>query len=293
MVRIFINNEEYSYNTSIVPGGEVNVQIINAEELVGDINVVLIGYIESAHDLVELGLINNAIENLKYCNINDKRLMLGYLPYARQDRVCNPGEPLSIKFMTDYINNMNFDKVLTLDNHSDVSNALINNLLNVPLPELIATLGVEIDHNIITKLEKYDFIISPDAGANKKCLEVSKQLQVPMIRADKVRDTKTGKITNTEVYCTENQLKDKNVIIFDDICDGGRTFIELAKVLKEKQAKSVTLFVTHGIFSKGVDVLFENGIDLIMTTDTRTITQTDEIKNNSSVIVLELLKELI
>jgi ribose-phosphate pyrophosphokinase len=94
------------------------------------------------------------------------------------------------------------------------------------------------------------------------------------------------------VYGTEEQLKDKHVIIVDDICDGGRTFIELAKVLKSNKVKNITLFVTHGIFSKGVDALFENGIDNIITTDTRLITQTKEFRANDNIEVLDIMSDM-
>lgn len=62
-------------------------------------------------------------------------------------------------------------------------------------------------------------------------------------------------------------LTDKTVMILDDICDGGRTFIEAVKHLREAGAKRVELYVTHGIFSKGVENLLDNGIDHIYTTN--------------------------
>lgn len=74
---------------------------------------------------------------------------------------------------------------------------------------------------------------------------------------NKARNVQTGEITGTEVY---GDVKDKVVLIIDDICDGGRTFIELGKVLKERGASKVILYVTHGIFSQGKQV-FEGIID--------------------------------
>ena len=56
-------------------------------------------------------------------------------------------------------------------------------------------------------------------------------------------------------------------MIADDICVGGATFIALAKELKKKNAGKVVLFITHGVFSKGVDELFNSGIDEIWTTN--------------------------
>ncbi len=106
--------------------------------------------------------------------------------------------------------------------------------------------------------------VSPDAGANKKTMELSKYFNHSnFLRADKNRNLHTGEILETVVY----GVIPPEVIIADDICDGGRTFIELAKVLKAKGAKKVYLYVTHGIFSKGTKPLLDAGIDTIFTTN--------------------------
>ena len=76
-----------------------------------------------------------------------------------------------------------------------------------------------------------------------------------IIYAQKVRNSQTGEIVETRL---EKEAIAQDCIIVDDICDGGRTFIELAKVLKSKGAKDIYLYVTHGIFSKGIEVLREH-----------------------------------
>ena len=63
------------------------------------------------------------------------------------------------------------------------------------------------------------------------------------------------------------ELASKQVIIFDDLCDGGGTFIGAVAPLKEKGAEFITLAITHGLFSKGVDCLIEGGISHIITTN--------------------------
>ena len=64
-----------------------------------------------------------------------------------------------------------------------------------------------------------------------------------------------------------DDLTGKYAVIIDDICDGGGTFIPIAKELKAKGCRKVVLYVTHGAFTKGTQVLFENGIDEIFTTN--------------------------
>jgi ribose-phosphate pyrophosphokinase len=101
-------------------------------------------------------------------------------------------------------------------------------------------------------------LVAPDAGARKRVQTLAKQLGgLPVVFAEKVRDTRTGEIVATSIV---GELPNRNLLVVDDICDGGRTFIELAAALKDKQAaqgldKPLFLYVTHGIFSKGLDVL--------------------------------------
>lgn len=110
---------------------------------------------------------------------------------------------------------------------------------------------------VIFKLQNenvYMKIIAPDKGAEHKLLLVAHSLyqnneDIKYLIANKVRDSATGKILSTEI---EGDVQGKNCIIIDDICDGDATFIELAKVLKAKGAADLYLYVTHGIFSKGL-----------------------------------------
>lgn len=180
-------------------------------------------------------------------------LTIPYVPYARQDRVCADGEALSICVMANLINSLKANKVTILDPHSDVTSALIHNVV-------IKTIG-EVIHNSI--LETHIFadkliLVSPDAGAEKKVRTLAKTLSkkssdIEVITATKVRDPKSGDIIETHIYGIK---PDCSYLIVDDICDGGRTFIELAKVMKQQGAATISLYVTHGIFSRGLTTLF-------------------------------------
>lgn len=188
-------------------------------------------------------------------------LVIPYFPYARQDRVCVAGEALGASVMAQFINNLGFSKVTIWDAHSDVSPALINNVVNIEQTAIVTrceALQEKLTQGQLT-------LISPDAGASKKTLKLAQQYagKVEVIQANKQRNLATGEIVKTEILC---DVAGKDLLIVDDICDGGRTFIELAKVLKENGANSIALFVTHGIFSKGLTV-FDGLIDTIYTTD--------------------------
>jgi ribose-phosphate pyrophosphokinase len=167
-----------------------------------------------------------------------------------------PGEALSIKVMADLINSQNYANVEIWDPHSDVTTALINNLTVVEQHELASTIP-DIDWaNTI--------LVAPDAGAAKKIYKLAAIRGSEVITAYKVRDPVTGNITATKVDSNTSTFvgSNKRFLIVDDICDGGRTFTELAKVLKKWTDMPVDLYVTHGIFSKGMSV-FDGLIDNI------------------------------
>lgn len=241
----------FGYNildTSTFSGGEEHVLVFDPEY--SDILLVKAD-IRSSKSVIQLLMAVDAVRRVKpYVILN---LLMPYIPYARQDRVCNEGEALSIKVFADLINSCNFHSVEVWDAHSDVSVALIDRCRNVSQDVLFDDVFKNTDATLV----------SPDAGANKKVQKLSTQYQLPMIRADKTRDLKTGAITGTEVYC--DNLEGNSVTIVDDICDGGRTFVELAKVLKKKNAGTITLVVTHAILPSGTTTLFDAGITEIVT----------------------------
>lgn len=196
-----------------------------------------------------------ATDALKRAGAQEIYLLAPYIPYGRQDRVMVPGEPLSIKVFANLINAQNYKAVYTLDNHSEVTTALIDRCVEINNHRIIARF-------ILQGLEDVLFI-SPDAGSYKKISKLGVKYGREVVQASKIRDVRTGVITGTRVYADD--LGGRTCLIIDDICDGGRTFIELARVLKEKNAGRIILYVSHGIFSHGVDSFTD--IDSIVTTN--------------------------
>ena len=222
------------YEQFVFPGGEVQVRIL-AERIK---RPIITANILDSEDLMTLLLLSNALD--KYKPIN-KKLILEYIPYSRQDRVCYKGEAFSLEVFAQLINSMNFNEVRLTDPHSNVAELLINNAAVTPI-------------NLILGTVTPDLVVCPDQGAIKRTEQFCYINDLPYIQALKVRDPKTGNILRTEVL---GDVENKTVLIVDDICDGGRTFIELAKVLYEKKAKEVNLQVTHGLFSKTKTPLYE------------------------------------
>ena len=187
-------------------------------------------------------------------NIQPNREIQLYVPYflgARSDRKFVDGGVNYLKqVICPIINSQNYSKVVTLDPHSDVLEACLNNYEKVNNINLVKWALSDIDNK--NGAQDRTMIVSPDAGAFKKIYDVAKVFRIKnVVTAAKVRDIVSGNIVKTELPQV-NLDGIEQVVIFDDICDGGRTFIELAKVIKEQTDKSIYLVVTHGIFSAGL-----------------------------------------
>lgn len=251
----------------VFPGGEIQVKV-DTDNLT--ITSQCVARLQSANNIMELLLVKDILDQERATwDGTDSCLIIPYFPYARQDRRMVKGEALSAKVICNLINSLNFSRVTSYDLHSDVVPALLNNFNHVEVQNIVA----DFDFLSDTLRLRNTVIVSPDVGASKKILKISQKLKkcypkndFPVIQASKVRDVNTGEITGTHIDFVSVSKYD-NFVIMDDICDGGRTFIELAKVLREAGAKKIYLYVTHGIFSKGLDV-FKELIDGIFTTNT-------------------------
>ena len=222
------------------PGGELHItdSWIKDGTILQDNTVIC--RIQSSDDLMKLCLFTNAFKN--FVGRMPNKLILPYIPYARQDRVANPGEALSIKVFANLLNTLNYRSVYVLDPHSNVCTALIENVKIIPQWEIFAD---AIPENVD--------LIAPDAGALKKVYKLQEAVrklgnEVPVRIATKHRDTHTGKVSHTTI---EGNPINKTCVVIDDICDTGGTLLALANILEEQYEKRI-LMVTHGIFSKGI-----------------------------------------
>jgi ribose-phosphate pyrophosphokinase len=169
-------------------------------------------------------------------------LVLPFVPGARQDRLNPAGDYLfTAKSVAKMINARNFSRVTVVDPHSEVTPALIDRCHVIHVADLFPTRS------------RYDAVISPDAGAEKRALGVAKLLGVPLVHAWKTRNVKNGGINGSGIE-SSNIGPGRHALVVDDICDGGATFVGLGEVLKES-AWTADLFVTHGVFSMGVSHL--------------------------------------
>jgi ribose-phosphate pyrophosphokinase len=237
-------------------GGECHVKLL--QEYTEQDAVRINTRLNSSDDLMVLMLTVDALRRMQVKRIE---AFIPYVPYARQDRVMVPGEPLSIKVFASVINGLGLDKVIVFDAHSDVAPALLDNCKNVPNYEMAAYFLKEL------KLTDY-ILVSPDLGAYKKVDKLAAQVGYKnnIAAGIKVRDLATGQIIKSDVIADD--LSGKSCIVVDDICDGGRTFMEIAKSLKEKGAGKLYLIVSHGIFShNALERLQEAGYENVCSSD--------------------------
>lgn len=180
------------------------------------------------------------VKHLRAHNAYRIHLTMPYIPNARQDRVKNEEDVFTLKYFAEVLNSLKFASVTVLDPHSSVSEALINNLTVVSPKAYIDEAefrmknnGVDIDHMVI---------FYPDSGAAKRYADMICRTYAYGI---KNRDWKTGKIVGLDIITDGNDIAGKDILIVDDICSYGGTFLHSAKKLKEMGANDIYLYVSH------------------------------------------------
>ena len=260
-----LNNEESKdFTISRFPDGQQQVTV-HVHPNHDDPSIVIHSHLNS---FLDLELILSATAALRELGFKQISLYVPYFLGARSDRKFIEGSSNYLKtVICPIINSQNYEKVMVVDAHSDVLEACLNNYYKINNISLVKFALERIDnkndaHERIT-------LVSPDAGALKKVFDVATHFSINnLIIANKHRDIKSGKITHTDVPGLPDPKLDSPVypmsfVIVDDICDGGRTFIEIAKAIKEKRPSGIYredkifLVVTHGIFSGGYDTLSE------------------------------------
>lgn len=272
-----VEKSDINYKISKFPDGQQSISI----EPVGPTPTIQIQSRLNSFRDVELIICAN--QSLKEMGATNIELYVPYFLGARSDRKFGEGETNYLKnVICPIINSQGFSKVITLDPHSDVLEACLNNFEKETNFKLVQYAINEIDkrENII--------LVSPDAGAYKKVFDVAREFQIEnIITASKVRDIKTGEILSTQLPIISRNVRYKYVIV-DDICDGGRTFIELAKAIKsQREAVDIYLVVTHGIFSAGFGELNKYFKGIFCTDSYRDVAD-DEYETKTNVKTLKV-----
>lgn len=177
-------------------------------------------------------------------------LVIPFVPGARQDRLNDTGDYLfTAKSVAKEVNARGFQRVTILDPHSEVIAGLIDRCRVVHA------------HECVMPSIEYTAIVSPDAGAEKRAGAVARRMRLPLLHGWKTRDVETGAISG---FGLEPSDVTGRVLVVDDICDGGGTFVGLAEVLHKRFLKA-DLYVTHGIFSQGTQRLLGHYMNIYCT----------------------------
>jgi len=210
-------------------GGEPHIKILSDISNVKEVTVTT--RVQSFNDF---GLLLLTIDALRRFYIEKINVFIPYFPAARQDRVMVKGEPLSVKVYANLLNQLQLNRVMVYDAHSEVTSAVLNNCEDKSNHSFIKQVTSSINEDLV--------LISPDGGALKKIYKVSEYLEgIPVVECSKKRNVKNGKLEGFKVY--EDNLNGKNCLIVDDICDGGGTFVGY-KGYKELRKSFVQIFTT-------------------------------------------------
>ena len=191
-------------------------------------------------------------------------LELPYLPYGRQDKAVSNEATFGLQSFIRVLRLCAFDSITVMDPHSQV---VMDDLPHCRAIYPHAQVTAAIHDTQATA------IAYPDAGAVRKYTAIY-QTDCRIISGRKVRNQQTGVLTDTAI---DGDPAGQIVLIVDDICDGGRTFVALADALYAGGAQAVHLFVTHGLFSKGINVLTAARIGRIFTARGEIDTRSDVV----------------
>ncbi len=245
------------YKISKYPDGQQNVNILCDDDILNFLKKNVPILIKSRlNNWLDLELITAAVASLRELEFENLHLYCPYVVGARSDRKFSEGGNNYLKnVICPAINVLNLKSFTCLDPHSNCLEMGITNFKKISNLELVqhALSTIYSPHG----LQEQNFVlISPDAGAAHKIMPIVEAINYKgeIIICTKERD-ENGKLNKVVIPVFDPSNKD--VIIIDDIADGGRTFINIAsKLLPHKSLNhSFYLFVTHGIFSAGIEAL--------------------------------------
>ena len=254
--------------------GEIYVEI--NENIRGNSIFIIQSVSSPANDnLMELLL---CIDALKRSSAKNITAVIPYFGYARQDRKVVPRTSISAKLVSNLITNSGADRVVTLDLHS----GQIQGFFDIPVDNLFAT--PIFARHIKRKIKTKNMIcVAPDVGGTARARALGKMLNVGLAIVDKRRPS-PGKSVVMNVI---GNVKNKTCIIVDDIIDSGGTIVNAAKILKQRGARDVHVYVSHGVLSgDAVEKIRKSQIKNLVITDT--IDNSQKVKKAKNIEILTI-----
>ncbi|HBL82942.1 MAG TPA: ribose-phosphate diphosphokinase [Clostridiales bacterium] len=234
-------------------------------------------------NLMELLIMIDAFKRASASRIT---AVMPYFGYARQDRKSKARDPISAKLVADLITAAGADRVLTMDLHA----AQIQGFFNIPVDHLLG--GTYLAQYYLEKFpQRSDLVVvSPDLGSVTRARNFASKLDVPIAIIDKRRP----KPNVAEVMNIIGDIKDKKVILVDDMIDTAGTITHGAKALAERGAKEVYACCTHGVLSgPAMERISDSPIKELVTLDTIAIPEEKMIDKIKTISVAPLFAEAI
>jgi len=238
--------------------GEVNVRI-NETVRGHDVFIVQSTSPPVNENLVELLIM---IDAFKRASAHTVAVVIPYYGYARQDRKARGRDPISAKLVANLLTVAGASRILTVDLHAEQ----IQGFFDIPVDNLWS---FPIFTNHFKNMDDFDpeewVIVSPDVGGVRRARQFAERLSTALAILDKRRP----KINVAEVVNVIGDVKDKNVILYDDIVDTARSLVEAARALKEQGAQKIVACATHGVFSgEALKRIEDSPIEKLYVTDT-------------------------
>lgn len=249
---VYPDKSEIKYKISKFPDGQQDI-VIDKNSIpttLSGVAWVPICITSRFNSFLDLELIICTTKALRRLGVSEIHLYIPYLLGARSDRHFQEGgNSYLVDVIAPIINAQNFQSVIVMDVHSDVAAACINRLKSIDNKKLVDFFWKENDK------EWKDYVfISPDGGSLKKIYKLADSIgfKGDIITCSKSRD-ENGQLSRVLVPLNTKQHSEREFVIIDDICDGGRTFINIADNIKQNgyTKNKIHLIITHGIFSRG------------------------------------------
>ena len=273
----FLKNKLVNSSIKKFSDGEIYIEI--HENIRGNSIFIVQSISSPANDnLMELLL---CIDALKRSSAKNITAVIPYFGYARQDRKVVPRTSISAKMVSNLITKAGADRVVTLDLHS----GQIQGFFDIPVDNLFAT--PIFARHIKKRIKSNNLIcVAPDVGGTARARALGKMLNVGLAIVDKRRPA-PGK---AEVMNVIGNVSNKTCVIVDDIIDSGGTIVSAAKILKEKGAKDVHVYVSHGVLSgNAVEKIKKSKIKNLVITDTIDNSQKLKKANNIEILTISNL----
>jgi ribose-phosphate pyrophosphokinase len=198
------------------------------------------------------------IDAAKRASAKSITAVIPYFGYSRQDRKDQPRVAITAKLIANLITTAGADRVISMDLHA----SQIQGFFDIPFDHLY---GSSVLTNRLMNLDENLAVVSPDVGSIKMARSYAKRLNANLVVIDKRRP----KPNVAEVVSIIGDVKDKNVLLVDDLIDTAGTMVNAVRALKSYGARNIYIAATHGILSgEAIDRLKNSDVLKVFVTDT-------------------------